>query len=318
MTNEIKDAVMEAARMYLTQKGISQNELQRRSRVSYLSGMMNGVYTYEDKRGGKTGIIPDKWFRKLADYIGYKINKDYWPTVSTSQFRKVISELKEAKKYANVRMIIGDTGCGKTYSIEQFRKNNPVGTFVITCSGQTCQKSLINRIMEELEIEHKGCCDYLLGRISAEIRNRQLAGDDPILILDEAENLRLPTFKSIKSIYDYLKGDCGIVLVGTDQLLADLEKLSKRNEKGMPQFYDRFTSGERRLKPVDHTYTEFLSSYKIEPGLKDLIQKRCKSYRGLADLMEPALRKADERGEPLTEEFFRIIHDLPKDEEDEV
>lgn len=312
MTKDIKEAVMEAARVYLTRKNISQNELQRRSDVSYLSGMMKGVYTYEDKRAGKTNPIPDKWFHKLADYIGYRINKDYWPTVATSQFKTVIAELKGAKKEARIRMIIGDTGCGKSYSIERFRQNNPTGTYVITCSGQTCQKSLIRRILQVLGMDCKGDCDFLLDRISAEIRNRQLAGHEPVLILDEAENLRLPTFKAVKSIYDYLKGKCGIVLIGTDQLLDKLEKLSKRNNEGMPQFYDRFSSGERRLRPIDHTYSEFLSALALEPGLQNLILKQCRSYRGLADYMEPALRKADEKGIALTEEFFRVLHDLPK------
>lgn len=312
MTKEIKDYVIEAARIYMAEKGISQNELQGRSGVSYLSSMMNGVYTYKNSRSGEIGNIADKWFQKLADHIGYKIQKDYWPTVLTTQFKTIVAELKGAKEDARIRMIIGETGCGKSYAIDRFRKGNPRGTYVVTCSGQTCQSSLIQRILYALRMDCRGNCDYLLGRISAEIRNQQLAGDKPILILDEAENLRLPTFKAVKSIYDYLKGQCGIVLIGTDQLLDKLEKMSGKNTEGMPQFYDRFSSGLRNLRPIDHTFTEFMSSLTLEPGLKDLIQKSCRSYRGLADYMEPALRKADEKGVPLTEDFFRIIHDLPK------
>ncbi|RHJ87606.1 ATP-binding protein [Parabacteroides sp. AM08-6] len=312
MTKEIKDCVVEAARIYMAQKGISQNELQSRSGVSYLSTMMNGVYTYKNSRSGDIGNIPDKWFQKLADYIGYKIQKDYWPTVLTSQFKTIVAELKGAKEDARIRMIIGETGCGKSYSIDRFRKSNPKGTYVITCSGQTCQSSLIRRILQALRMDCKGNCDFLLDRISAEIRNRQLAGDKPLIILDEAENLRLPTFKAVKSIYDYLKGQCGIVLIGTDQLLDKLEVLSKKNKEGMPQFYDRFSSGLRYLRPIDRTYSEFLSTITLEPGLKELVLKICRSYRSLSDYMEPALRKADEKGVMLTEDFFRIIHDLPK------
>lgn len=312
MTKEIKDCVIEAARIYMAEKGISQNELQSRSGVSYLSSMMNGVYTYKNSRSGDIGNIADKWFQQLADYVGYKITKDYWPTTLTSQFKTIVAELKGAKTDARVRMIIGETGCGKSYSIDRFRQNNPKGTYVITCSGQSSATSLIRRIMQSLRIDSKGDNDYLLDRISVELRNQQLAGYEPILILDEAENLRLRTFQAIKTIYDYLKGYCGIVLIGTDQLLDTLEKLCRKNEKGIPQFYSRFKSGERRLRPIDHTYAEFLSSLVLEPGLKVLLQSICMDYRTLADYMEPALRKADEKDVLLTEEFFRIIHDLPK------
>lgn len=53
MTKEIKDYVIEAARIYMAEKGISQNELQGRSGVSYLSSMMNGVYTYQKQPLGR-------------------------------------------------------------------------------------------------------------------------------------------------------------------------------------------------------------------------------------------------------------------------
>lgn len=315
MTNEIKDAVMEAARTYLKQKGISQNELQRRSGVSYLSGMMKGVYTYEDKRAGKNNDISDKWFCKLAEHVGYKITRDYWPTVLTSQYKTVITEIKEAKENARVRMIIGQTGCGKSYAINKFVQNNPSGTYVIACSGQTCVSSLIRRLMMALNIDEKGCQDFLLDKISAELRDQYYAGLKPVLILDEAENLGAPALRSVKTVYDWVKDSCGIVLIGTAQLIKELEKLNKRDEKGIPQFYDRFKSGEIRLKPIDRTYAEFLNSLMLEPRLRDLIQKVCSSYRNLADRLELALRKADEKGVPLTEDFFRIIHNLPKEED---
>lgn len=318
MTKEIKDSVMEAARVYMKEKSISQNDLQNRSGVSYLSSMMNGIYTYKNSRSGEMASIADKWFWKLADYIGYKVQKDYWPTVLTSQFKTIVAELKGAKDDARVRMIIGESGCGKTYSIERFRQNNPKGTYVITCSGQTCASSLIRRILQTLRMDCRGDNDYLLDRISSEFRNRQLAGEKPILILDEAENLRPQTFKAVKSIYDYLKGKCGIVLIGTDQLLAKLEYLLKKDKRGypqdgIPQFYSRFKCGERRLRPIDRTYSDFLSNLALSPSLQDLIQKTCMDYRGLAESLEPALRKADEKGIIMDEDFFRIINDIPKE-----
>lgn len=312
MTKEIKDCIVEAARLYVVQKGISQNELQNRSGVSYLSSMMNGVYTYKNSRSGEMADIADKWFYKLADYIGYKVSKDYWPTVLTPQFKAIIAELKDAKEDARVRMLIGETGCGKSYSIDRFRKNNPKGTYVVTCSGQSSVTSLVRHILQSLRMDFRGSNVFLLERIAAELRNQQLAGYKPILILDEAENLRVNTFQSIKTIYDHLKGHCGIVLIGTDQLIDTLETLYRKNAKGIPQFYSRFKSGERRLRPIDHAYSEFLSSMPLEPGLKILLQEICMDYRNLAEYLEPALRKADEKGVPLTEDFFRIVNDLPK------
>lgn len=312
MNDDVKDCIVEAARCYMKRKGISQNKLSDISGVSYLSNIMKGIYTYKKSRTGEDSPIADKWFEMLAEAVEYKVQKDYWPLVLTKQFKDIIKHLEEAKNDAKARVIIGETGCGKTYTIKKFVKENPTATFVITCHGSTSEKSLHDRIMRILNIQCKGGPDERLDKISVELWRMSREGLSPVLILDEAENLKTETFQSLKSIYDYLEDGCGIVLIGTDQLIGELEKLKKNNRKGIPQFYSRFKTGIRYVRPIDQAYADFFKGRQIEAGLKDLLCERAEDYRGLRNNLEPALREADKRRVPLTEDFFRMINNIPK------
>ena len=55
MKVEEKQSIIRAAQAYMEEKGISQNELSKLTgvNVSYLSGMMKGVFTFVNSRTGK-------------------------------------------------------------------------------------------------------------------------------------------------------------------------------------------------------------------------------------------------------------------------
>jgi ATP-dependent protease Clp ATPase subunit len=116
MTNEQKQQIVDAANEYCTEKGLSQNELSRQTGINgaYLSNMLKGVF-----KSGQ-GDIADKWFFMLADFVGFAIKKEYWAPVVTDQFMQILDALESAKEGQLTKMLIGPTGCGKTYAIDRF------------------------------------------------------------------------------------------------------------------------------------------------------------------------------------------------------
>lgn len=112
MKIEEKQSIIRAAQAYMNEKGISQNELSKLTgvNVSYLSGMMKGVFTFINSRTGKESDIDDKWFLALAGRIGHKVAKEYWPLVETEQFIDIVKELTEAKETSTTRIIVARQG----------------------------------------------------------------------------------------------------------------------------------------------------------------------------------------------------------------
>ena len=307
MTREEKQQIVKAAQTYMADKGISQNELAKLTGVnaSYLSSIMKGVFTFTNSRTGEESPIADKWFLAMADRIGVKIKKEYWPLVQTEQFIDIVKELTEAKESAATRIIVGETGCGKSYTVERFRLAYPQGTYVVTCNQNDKICDLVRKIQQALKVSFDGSVSYRIDRISMELSRIADNGQHPVLIFDEAEYLTVRGLLSIKTIYDYLKGICGIVMIGTTDILDKLER-SKRRE-GMPQFIRRFKAGIRNVRPIDRTFAKFFDGRGYAKDLINLLRMNADNYGELADYLEPALREADAQGKPLTKEFFESM-----------
>ena len=307
MKTSEKQSIMQAAQAYMMEKGISQNELAKLTGVnsSYLSGMMKGIFTFTNSRNGKESDIDDKWFQAVASKIGFKLTKEYWPLVETEQFIDIVKELTEAKETATTRIIVGETGCGKSYTVDRFHQAYPSGTYVITCNQNDSISDLIRKIQKELRVNFDGSVSYKIDRISIELSRMADNAQQPMLIFDEAEYLSVRGLLSIKTIYDYLKGICSIVMIGTSDILNKLEK-SKRKE-GMPQFIRRFKAGIRHVRPIDRTFARFFEGKGYSKDLTKLLRMNADNYGELADYLEPAIREADRCGKELTREFFESM-----------
>jgi type II secretory pathway predicted ATPase ExeA len=153
--------------------------------------------------------------------------------------------------------------------------------------------------------EHRARARGRLKKVSRKLRDMQLSGCKPVVIIDEAENLQKPAIKMMKSLYDSIKDYCSIVLIGTDQLTNKLDALSEKNEDGIPQFCRRFKAGKRNMPPIrkEKMFQPFLEKIEDEE-LRRTLLGQCNNYGELNDFLEPAMREADMFGVELTVEFF--------------
>jgi len=80
--------------------------------------------------------------------------------------------------------------------------------------------------------------------------------------------MKQATLAKIKELHDHLNKKCGLVLIGTDQLLTKLQKLKNKNVAGMPQFYRRGKYGIRQLRDIDTKYRKILEGIKDKSLIK--------------------------------------------------
>lgn len=299
--------------MYQFQKKLSQAQLATQSKINpaYLSNMINGKYTVQS--GEKEVAIQDKYFVMLAEAIGYQIQKNYWYSVGTSQFQEIITILEDSKKSKMSGMVIGDTGCGKSYAVDRFCLKNPKHTYRVTVSKMHTLPFILEQLLTLFGIQEKGRCANKMERIINHLKRLRQEGHNVIVVIDEAENLRTPVFGMVKALYDGIVNYAAIILIGTTELTDKMERMKMANRDGMPQFCRRFKAGTRYLQDVDRSFSLFFEKMGVhDKGLQALLRQMCDNYGELHDYLMPALRAADERGEPLTEGLFRIINNLPK------
>lgn len=301
MNKEIKEKIAEALICYSEVNGINAEALKVLTGVSksYIEAMLAKKLV-----SGKT-TIGDVHFKKVAAAIGYNIEPVFWQHIDTPQYNTMLLELMDAKSNRVDKVIIGQSGCGKTYTLGIFKKRFPKHTYVVTVSSLHNLNDILDDMCLQMNIEPKGNKVSKLRKLSSRVKELNLRGQTPTLIIDEGENLNLPPLKMIKALFDAFEGNCPIVMIGTEELQRKFENLKDSKRNSVPQLYYRFVAGVRPLEIIDREKT-FESFFELvdDENLKTILFNMCDNYRMLHDYVEPALREASALKMPLTEKLF--------------
>jgi len=315
MKNELKKQIVDALEAYMREHEVSQNEVARRSgvNVAYIVEMRKGNFSITT--GGKTVEFSDKHFEKIAEMVGFQIRKRYWETKQTEQMAEALEALCDARDNGEFRMIIGDTGCGKTYVANIFKRKFPNDVFYLKVSKLDDIRMLLLKLVDITgsPTPPRTGVSWLLTSVCNNLQNMYYEGRRPVLVFDESEYMKQSALCLIKELYDYLIDEghyCGIVLIGHYQLSGNIESLRRRNKDGIPQFCRRTKFGMRTLTKIDRNYTQFLEGIE-DRKLRKFLQANCENYGELHDVLVPALREADRTGEPVTEDFVRKLLNMP-------
>lgn len=249
--------------------------------------------------------------------VSANLENSYWGYVQTREFMELVSQLEEAKKKTITKTLICNTGKGKTYAVKKFRNSFPGHTWVVTINSIMKLGDIINALLGMLGLPEKGSRAARISSVVQHIKELRRNGHRPMLVLDEGENMTNETMRMLKGLYDGIceDGHASIVLIGTGQLLKKMERSHRRDSDAGPQFYRRFKAGIRVIRevPVEKAFTLFFEKFGVaDKGLRRLLCELCGNYGELNAYLEPALREADERGEELTEAFFRVMYNMPR------
>jgi DNA transposition AAA+ family ATPase len=313
MEQVIKQEIVKALQVYMKQHGLSQADVSKKCgvRKEYLSLILKeGSSFMYDAGNGNVGFIHVKHFLNLAKLCGYQTEPVYWQTQPTSQMQSIIAHLQDAKAHSQTIVIIGETGSGKTHTSQIFASKNPIDTFIITAGSSDSLNDLINKIIETLRITIPFTSkSSKISAIAQALKKLTHLNHKPMLLIDEAEYLKRPSLCAIKEIYDCIHSYCSIVLIGTDQLVANIEKLRKKNQYGIPQFHRRIKFGLRILPNIDRQFLLFTDEFE-DRELKKFVLKNCNNYGELHDLLVPVKREAERLKEPLTLNLVRNVLNL--------
>lgn len=311
MQENLKLQIIAAATDYAKKNKLTNTDVATKAKInpSYISALFRNIFTINVN--DQPVEIADKYFYQLAEFAGIPLKKNYWPTIHTVQFTELISALEGAKKSGRVSCLICPTGFGKTFCVDKFVHLNPTHTYKITVSDSHTLVDILREILDAMNLEHSWSTPLKLKAIADRCKDLRRSGFKPQIILDESENLKHPVIKSLKALYDIMNGYGSITLIGTSQLIKNLERMKKRDRAGVPQFFRRIKASIRYVNPHAN-FAPFFTEHGIEKPLQKILNSLCENYGELHDYLEPALREADEREEPLTENLFRLMYNMPK------
>lgn len=307
MNTEIKQQIAVALKNYMEVHKLTQSEVATVAGVNaaYIMQIRKDDFTIQS--GGKTIEIADKYFSRIASYIGYSTEQLYWKTQPTPQMIAQLAYMNDAKDNGETAVIIGATGSGKSYVCNLFKKKKPSEVFIITIGKQDTISDIIDKLIKALNVK-----DYIVrsksGRlriIQKELQGMSEKGLEPTLIFDESEYMKQTSLCMFKELYDHLNSWAALIMIGTEQLVSNLNKMRKRNKDGIPQLYRRIKYKIRYLPVIDTNYPLFLN--KVDKTAARWLQKNCDNYGELHDALVPALRESERVGVPVTEELIKLV-----------
>lgn len=313
MKTQLKQTIADNCKAYIALHNVSQSKFANTYSIpkEYLSAILkeNSDFTFPSSNG-KTVVIADKYFNRMADALGVEIAKSFWTNQPTSQLTTIVASLSDAKEFGTTNLIIGETGSGKSHSIDLIQRKYPADTYIVKVGSTDNLSDLIDKIIDVLKITTAKTKSKKLRDVAQKLRSLKEDGLKPQLIFDEAEYMKQPALCSMKELHDYLVQYCSIVLVGTDQLLNNLNSLRKKNKPGIPQFYRRIKFGIRQLPTIDRSFKLFLNDESTE--VKKFLRSICDNYGELHDVLVPVRREAERTGAAINEQFIRTVLNLPK------
>lgn len=235
-----------------------------------------------------------------------------WDHLPTLQSKEILSELMEAVQEPLSKMIIAETGLGKTTAINLFKQKNPHNTFVVTLGESYNRNDMLIEISELIGAKvwvGKNSKHRMIKAIST--RFNELADENPVLVLDEFENATIPVLKSIKELYDAIGKSCSIVLIGTEQLIMQFNK--KSISQSIPQLRRRFKAGTRFITPIKkgRDFKPFFDKYiPNDKDVQDILLTLAENYGELHDYLHPVLNHCAKKQLKISIDIFKNYHKI--------
>lgn len=193
--------------------------------------------------------ISDAMWRNVGNQVGWN-TMGTWQMADNRNVQIMYTFFEDAREYGNVFAIIGPPGSGKSYIAEQNAATHP-NTYHIECDDYWNRRMFLSAILEKMGRRDTG---YNIGEMMEYIVDTLRKQDNPVLLINEADKLSDQVLYFFITLYNRLKGKCGIVLLATDYLEKRIRRGRALKKKGFEEIYSRI--GKKYIELKEFTTAE--------------------------------------------------------------
>jgi DNA transposition AAA+ family ATPase len=146
------------------------------------------------------------------------------PIVETSGIAQIKKAIALAHDEADIAVIVGDAGGGKTTGAYQYQAESH-SAFLVEVDPSFTKTTLLAEIARAIGVETKGTITAVISRIVESLRER-----DAVLIIDEADYLSDACLELLRRVVND-KAQTGVVLIGLPRLEYKLRNLRNDHEQ---------------------------------------------------------------------------------------
>lgn len=219
---EEKSKIAESVKEYSKVKGISFNKLAVQIGVSgaTLSNIVNSKWENIDEK---------MWLK-----VWNAVRPQKTPQLYTTSDFSAIEKLCEKARVNHLMVgLLGDTGMGKTVSLEVLSRRE--NTFYIYYNSSMRPRHFFYELGKLLGYDYEGPMYEMINRVCDTLNSM----DAPLIMVDEAGKLSDTMLMNLHILRDRTMHNCGILLAGMPYFRANLEKKSVKQKVGMSEFMRR-------------------------------------------------------------------------------
>jgi DNA transposition AAA+ family ATPase len=195
------------------------------SKAAQALGYSSGVISAYKSRSynGNVRTLEEKieaWLKREAR----RLEKVEIPTAETTVLDQVRRAVSIAQDDADIAVIVGDAGTGKTTALRRYEVESH-SAFLVEVDPSFTKNVLVVEIARAVGVDPKGGMTVVIGRIIDTLRER-----DAVLIIDEADYLSDSSLELVRRIIND-KAKTGVVLAGLPRLEYKLRNLSNDHEQ---------------------------------------------------------------------------------------
>ena len=230
MTFQEKEIIREELFKQIKALNISQSEAAKRIGVS-------GA-TITHIKQGKYENITDAWL--LINRWVFPNKSHDWNAAKTRNFKRIQNICNDAQKQGYTRVISAGRGLGKSFSLEEYSKENE-NVFYVEANTDMSKKEFFQAICRVMGLEQTGTKGNLLLSIIDKLNKIY----KPLLIIDEFEKMQNKAMIGFNDIVNKCKQK-GFVLCGGLRLKREIVKGVKNQWKAFDELESRM-GGEDKI-----------------------------------------------------------------------
>ncbi|MGH6879460.1 AAA family ATPase [Hypericibacter sp.] len=228
------DDVRERTRAYMDEEGYSQGHVARQVGLSAgtLSAWFNGEYKGDNNKVSAKVMAWLAASAKSAELGALMPADPAW--VETPTAKKIMKVLTFTQLTADLAVIYGGAGLGKSKTIERYRDTHP-NVWIMEANPATAGMTvMLSQLAEAMGFRDMPQHPQKL----FEAVLKTIKGTRGLIVVDEAQHLKRQSLEMLRAIYDAAKGTCGLALSGNAKVFNQIWAKQSENDN-FAQFYSR-------------------------------------------------------------------------------
>ena len=130
------------------------------------------------------------------------------PPVALNRTERIKNAIRIAHEEKFIGLVLGNSGAGKSYAIDEYVAQNPNTAIVVRCDPTMGLSNVVSALAKSLGLDTKGRLSEISDRLGSELRRR-----DMVVIFDEADYLSDSVMEWARIVIND-KGGSALVLAG--------------------------------------------------------------------------------------------------------